>query len=72
MANHEPGDLVRYQSENTPEGVEYGFIQSVARDGDLHLKFAREAIRDENVVELVKRTGDPGLGREGVVDLISE
>lgn len=73
MSDYEPGDLVKFEDEDAlaTNGI-FGFIESVARDGDLHLKFDGRTIRDEDVTELVERTGDPELDRSAVIDLLEE
>jgi len=48
------------------------YIESVARDGDLFPKWARDILRDEDVIRLVERTGDTGLSKDEVIDRILE
>lgn len=67
-SDYEAGDIVRITTPSGEEG--YGFIDSVARDGDLHLKFARYSIRKDDVLELIERTEDPSLSKADVVETI--
>lgn len=67
MTDYEPGDLLYVRMDSGEDG--YVFIESVARDGDLYPKFAREVLRDDDVHRLVERTGDPNLTKEAVLEL---
>lgn len=73
MTEYQPGDVIWYDIEEVPddEDRQYGVVESIASDGDIRLKFARNVLhKHEHEHGLIERTGDPELAKGEAVDII--